>query len=92
MRDRPRPERDVDKGIELEDPLALCLRVASADGDHEIGVTPLPRRCLAEVSGELRVRLLADRARVEHENVGVVRLVASPSPSDSSMPLIRSES
>jgi hypothetical protein len=74
MRDRPRPERYVDEGIELEDPLALRLRVAPSDGDHQIRVTPLPRRCLAEVGGELRVRLLTDRARVEHEDVGVVRL------------------
>ena len=34
VRDRARPERDVDVGVEREEPLALCLGVAAADGDH----------------------------------------------------------
>ena len=34
MRDRPGPEGDVDVGIELEEPFALRLRIATADGDH----------------------------------------------------------
>ena len=92
VRDRARPERDVDRRVELEDPLALRLGVAAADGDHAVRVLALARRRLAEVRGELRVGLLADRARVEDDDVGVVGARASPSPSSSSMPLIRSES
>src|SRR5207253_7172359 len=38
VRDRARPERDVDLGIELEQPLSLRLRVAAADRDHGCGV------------------------------------------------------
>ena len=73
MRDRPRPERDVDRRVELEDALALSLRVAAADGDHAVGVLALARGRLAEVRGELRVGLLADRAGVEDDDVGLVR-------------------
>ena len=91
--DRARAERDVDLGIELEDALALRLGVAAADGDHALGIAPLARGRLAEVGGELRVGLLADRAGVEDDDVGVGGAsAASPSPSSSSMPLIRSES
>ncbi len=72
VRDRAGPERDVDGRVELEDPLALRLGVAAADGDHAVGILALARRRLAEVRGELRVRLLADRARVEDDDVGVV--------------------
>ena len=69
----PGPERDVDERIALEDPLALRLRVAAADRDDEIGLAALARRRVAEVRGELRVRLLADRARVEDEHVRALR-------------------
>src|SRR4051812_25816104 len=71
VRDRPRAERDVDERVALEDPLALRLGVAAADGDHAVGVLALPRRRLAEIRGELRVGLLPDRARVEDDDVGV---------------------
>ena len=80
MRDRARPKRDVNGRIELEDSLALGLRVAPADGDHAIGMLALPRRGFTEVGGELRVGLLADRARVEDDDVGVVRARRLPQP------------
>ncbi len=73
VRDRARPEGDVDERVPLEDPLALGLRVAATDSDDDIGPLALQRTCVAEVSSEPRVRLLADRARVEHEDVGLVR-------------------
>ena len=93
VRDRAGPERDVDLRVELEDPLALRLGVAAADRDHEVRVLALSRAGVAEVGGELRVGLLADRARVEDDDVGLrPATVASPRPSDSSMPLMRSES
>ena len=38
VRDRAGPERDVDVGVELEDPLALRLGVAAADRDHAVRV------------------------------------------------------
>ena len=73
MRDRAGPERDVDVGVELEDPLALRLGVAAADGDHAVGIAPLAGCRVAEVRRELRVGLLADRAGVEDDDVGLVR-------------------
>ena len=72
VRDRARAERDVDLRVELEDPLPLRLRVAAADGDDELGVLPLACARVAEIGRELRVRLLADRARVEDEHVRVL--------------------
>ena len=48
MRDRAWAEGDVDRRVELEDPLALRLRVAPADGDHALrdarASAPPPRR------------------------------------------------
>ena len=67
----PGPERHVDERVALEDPVSLRLRIAAADGHDQIRSASLPGRCVAQVGGELRVRLLPDRARVEHEDVGV---------------------
>ena len=80
MRDRARPEGDVDLGVELEDPLALRLCIAAADRDDELGILSLARAGVAEVRGQLRVGLLADRAGVEDEHVGVLlrRRLAEP--------------
>ena len=69
MRDRPRPERDVDVRIELEEPLALRFRVAAPDGDHLVRVASLHRGRLGEMRRELLVGLLPDRAGVEDEDV-----------------------
>ncbi len=92
MRDRPGPERDVDERIELEDPLALRLRVAAADGDHALRVGLLQRPRLRQMRGKPLVGLLADRAGVEDDHVRLVLGPASPRPIDSSIPVIRSES
>ena len=73
VRDRAGPERDVDERVPLEDPLALRLRVAATDGDDEIGPLALACAGVPEVRGEARVRLLADGARVEDDDVGRVR-------------------
>ena len=80
VRDRARAERDVDIGIEREKALALRLRVTATDGDHGVGLRALLRNRMAEVRGKLRVRLLADRARVEDEHVGVVARGRLPQP------------
>ena len=80
MRDRARARTRRRRRVELEDPLALRLGVAAADGDHAVGVVALARRRLAEVRGELRVGLLADRAGVEDDDVGLLgaRRLAEP--------------
>src|SRR5947209_4108289 len=65
VRDRAGAERDVDSRVELEDPLALRFGVAAPDGDHTVRILALARGGVAQVGSELRVRLLADRARVE---------------------------
>src|SRR5205085_9002424 len=62
VRDRARPERDVDEGVELEEPLPLGLRVAAAHGDHLRGIARLQRLRVPEVRRESFIRLLADRA------------------------------
>jgi hypothetical protein len=72
VRDRPRAERDVDIGVEVEDPVSLRLRVAAADCDHALGIGSLEGGRLREVRGEALVGLLADRARVEDDDVGFV--------------------
>jgi hypothetical protein len=69
MRDRARPERDVDCRVEREEPLALRLGVAAADRDHELGALALARGRIAHVRRELRVGLLSDRAGVEDDDV-----------------------
>src|SRR3712207_7238910 len=49
------------------------LRPAAAHADDALGVAPLQRRRLVEVGDEALVGLLADRARVEQDQVGVAR-------------------
>ena len=70
MRDRTRPESDVDERILLEDSLALSLRVAPADGDHEIRPLAFAGAGVPEVGRKPGVRLLSNRARVEDDDVG----------------------
>ena len=72
MRDRPRTEGDVDERVQLEDAFPLRLGVAAADRDHARRIGTLACSLRAEVRGELRIRLLADRAGVEHDDVGLV--------------------
>src|SRR5262249_23561010 len=72
MRYRAGPERDVDKRIELEDPLPLGLCVTTAAGDHQLRVLALTGARVPQIRGEPRVGLLPDRARVEHDDVGFV--------------------
>src|SRR5262245_56427068 len=80
VRDRAGPERDVDEGVLLEDPLALRLRVTATHGNDDLGSVPLHRARVAEVRGEARVRLLANRAGVEDDDVRLVlrRRLAEP--------------
>jgi hypothetical protein len=72
VRDRAGAERHVHVRIELEDAVSLRLRVAPAHGDHALGVGPLQRGRLSQVRGEALIRLLAHRAGVEDEYVGLL--------------------
>jgi hypothetical protein len=69
---RARAERDVDERVTLEDPVALRLCVATADGDHGLWVTGLLCLRVAEVRGEALIGLLADGAGIEDEDVSLV--------------------
>ena len=60
--------------------LLLRLGEAAADGDHEVGILALPGAGIAEIGGELRVRLLADRARVEDDEIGLLLRDGLPQP------------
>ena len=75
-----RPERDVNEGVTLEDPISLGLGVAAADRDDRVGVAGLLRLRVAKVCGEPLVGLLPDRAGVEDEHVGISRSRCLPEP------------
>jgi hypothetical protein len=64
-------ERDVDERVALEDEIALRLRVAAAHGNDDVRLPALSRGGVSEVGGQPGVGLLADRARVEDEDVGL---------------------
>ncbi len=69
--DLPGAERDVDEGELLKHLVLDRLRPAPADADHALRVARLEDLRLVEVRHEARVRLLADRAGVEQDQVGV---------------------
>ncbi len=71
MSDRAGTEGNVDRRVELEDALLLRLGIAATDRDHAVRMLPFARARLAEVGGELRIRLLADRAGVEDDDIGL---------------------
>ena len=68
------PERDVDEREPLEDLVLDRLRPAAADADDPLGILALERPRLVEVGDEALVGLLADRARVEEDQIGVAAL------------------
>ena len=65
-------EHDVDPRRLLGDGRAVLLREAAADGDLHARVLRLHRREVAEVAVELVVGVLAHRAGVEHDDVGLL--------------------
>jgi hypothetical protein len=69
VRDRSRPEGNVDVRVEVEQPLPLRLRVTPADRDHLLGIARFQGVRLGEMRREALVGLLADRARVEDDHV-----------------------
>jgi hypothetical protein len=80
VRNGARAEGDVHERVLLEDAFALRLRIAATHGDHEIG--PLAFTCarVAEIRSEPSVRLLADGARVEHDDVCLLGRGRLPEP------------
>ena len=64
-------EGDVDERELAEDLVLDRLRPAAADADQPLRVAPLERLGLVQVRDEALVGLLADRARVEQDQVGV---------------------
>ena len=71
-------EGDVDERELAEDVVLDRLRPAPADADHDVLAAALERGGVAEVRDEALVGLLADRARVEEDEVGVVALPRPP--------------
>ena len=67
-----RAEHDVDVRRPVADDLAVLLGQASRNHDLAPVALALPRLEVAEVAVELVVGVLADAARVEHDDVGVV--------------------
>ena len=72
-RDRARAEREVDERVLLEQLVLHRLRPAAADDDLLAGVALLHGARVHEVLQEPPVGLLADRAGVEDEHVGLGR-------------------
>ena len=67
-------EGDVDERELLEDLVLDRLRPAAADADDALRSAALERLGLVQVGDEALVGLLADRAGVEQDQVGVVAL------------------
>ena len=75
VREVVRAEHDVDVRRRSLHELAVLLGEAAADRDLEVGPRVLQRLQSAEVPVELVVGVLADAARVEHDDVGRVEVV-----------------
>ena len=83
----------VDERIQLEELVLDRLRPAATDHDHLGRIAQLGRARVHQAGVEALVGLLADRAGVEDEHVGLFgRRSPRPGPSDSSSPFMRSES
>ena len=74
--DLARAEGDVDERELAEDVVLDRLRPAAADADDDVGPRALDALGLVQVGDEAAVGRLADRARVEEDEVGVVALPA----------------
>jgi hypothetical protein len=75
LRHLSRAERDVDERELLEHLVLQRLRPAAADADHGVRLLGLEALRLAQVADQPVVRLLADRAGVEEDQVGVVAVL-----------------
>ena len=72
VRDRAGAERNVDERVLLEDAVALSLGVATTDGDHDVGSIALHGARVPEVCRQPGIRLLTNRARVEHDDIRLI--------------------
>jgi len=77
-----RAEHDVDEGRARDDGRAFLRCHAAADADDEVGIELLQVAHPAEVVEHLFLRLLAHRAGIEQDDVGVFGLDVGVSPSD----------
>ena len=73
-------EDRVHPGGAVKNPRALLARDAAAHGDHHAGMELLGLADAAEVGEDLLLGLLADRAGVEHHDVGVLKRVRALEP------------
>src|SRR5712692_7605915 len=67
-----RAEHHVDVGRALDEAGAFLARDAAADRDHQCGVGALQMLDPPQIGEHLLLRLLAHRAGVEHDDVGVL--------------------
>src|SRR5690606_13177675 len=72
---RLRPEDEIDVGRAPDDRLALLAGDAAADADQQIGSLALERARAPELGDHLLLCLLAHRAGVEQDDVGVLDAV-----------------
>jgi hypothetical protein len=71
MWERVCPHHDVDPRSLLLDRALILLGQTPGDHDPQVGVLRLQRLQVSEVAVELVVRVLADRARVQHDHARV---------------------
>src|ERR1039458_4130929 len=69
-----RPERDIDEREALEDLLLDRLRPATADAHDPLGSLALQPLGFSQMRDEAAVGRLADRARVEQDQIGLAAL------------------
>src|SRR3954463_10549457 len=74
---RLRPEHHVDERRTLDDRRAFLARDAAADRDHQAGIGALQMPHAPEVGEHLFLRLLAHRAGVEDDDIGVLGLLGA---------------
>ena len=75
-----RPHHHVDVPGPLVDEVAVLLGEAAGHDDLAAGALRLPRLEMAEVAVQLVVGVLADAARVEHDDVGVAEVAGRDHP------------
>ena len=68
------PEHQVDPTGSRSDALTLLTRNAAADADDDVRATLLDGAPFAQQREDLFLRLLAHRAGIDEEHVGIVRL------------------
>jgi len=78
--DAARAKRNIDERKLGEEVVALCLHQAAADGDDRARAAALHALGMVESRVERLVGLLADRAGVEHDDIGVLSRIGGLEP------------